>query len=254
MAAGRPLVWQSTVQAWRDAVEVLRALPGLMLTVLAISIGISLLSILLIPFEPGTRPLLVSFVISGIQNFLVTPYLIAVHRFIILGERTARYDLAPGTHRFQLFFLWSMTLSISYWMPSFAVSGGRVEAILLSLMWLMLWLIVMVVMSIVSLRLIILFPAIAVDAPGATWRNAMADTKGNFWRIFFICLVALLPIVVMLVLLVRVTAATNASASPAAGAVFAVILRGVIGVIAPTVAVALASRLYQQLGERLNRA
>ena len=39
---------------------------------------------------------------------------------------------------------------------------------------------------IVVVRRVILFPAVAVDAPGATWSNARRDTKGSSWRVAFI--------------------------------------------------------------------
>ena len=42
------------------------------------------------------------------RPFLLTPYLIAVHRFIILGETTAIYRLVPTDKRFQRYFAWSL--------------------------------------------------------------------------------------------------------------------------------------------------
>jgi hypothetical protein len=253
MAAVRPSITQATVQAWRDTVAALRALAGPALVVLLITMALVLARVLLLPAGIASRTLLISFVIGCAQSFLLTPYMIAVHRFIILGERTARYELAPGTHRFQLFFLWSIALSICYWLPSFALSTP-VSPLILGILWLLLWLVVMVVLSVISLRLIILFPAIAVDAPGATWPNAMADTRGNVWRIFFICLLGLLPVSIALVVL-AVTALNVAAGRPASaiGVLFAAILRGAIGIIGPTLAVVIASRLYQQLGNRVNR-
>ena len=51
-----------------------------------------------------------------------------------------------------------------------------------------------VVVIIILLRMAILFPAIAVDAPGATLRNAIADTKGQIWLIVKTLLMVLLPL------------------------------------------------------------
>ena len=47
-----------------------------------------------------------------------------------------------------------------------------------------------------GLLLSLLFPAIAVDAPGASIRNAVADLWGKVWRIFCSGLLAVLPIAV----------------------------------------------------------
>jgi hypothetical protein len=50
---------------------------------------------------------------------------------------------------------------------------------------------------VVPLRAIILFPAVAVDAPGASWSRAMADTRGYTWRIYSIVVLAALPLVLV---------------------------------------------------------
>jgi hypothetical protein len=57
--------------------------------------------------------------------------------------------------------------------------------------------IVFVVILVLSLRITILFPAVAVDAPGATWSHAIADTRGYALRIFIVGLLALLPVLVL---------------------------------------------------------
>jgi hypothetical protein len=59
------------------------------------------------------------------------------------------------------------------------------------------WIALMITGVIVCLRLLILFPAIAVDADGASWRNAIADTKGHTWRLFFIMLLTAIPAYVL---------------------------------------------------------
>jgi hypothetical protein len=49
---------------------------------------------------------------------------------------------------------------------------------------------------VLAIRAIVLFPAVAVGAPGADWRRAIAYTGGHVWRIFFIILGAMLPLVI----------------------------------------------------------
>ena len=41
------------------------------------------------------------------------------------------------------------------------------------------------------------FPAIAVDAVGATWSNARNDTKGHSWRVLFVFICTLLPMTIV---------------------------------------------------------
>jgi hypothetical protein len=43
------------------------------------------------------------------------PYLIAVHRFVILGEVTATYRLVPTDKRFQRYFGMSLVLAAMIW-------------------------------------------------------------------------------------------------------------------------------------------
>jgi hypothetical protein len=256
MSADRPSIGQAAVRSWRDLAEVVRALSTLTRAALVIAIATALArQLLLLGHETDrTGPLLVSFLMAGAQAFLLTPYLIAVHRFIILGETTAQYRLAPGAMRFQLFFLWSVVLSLFYWAPAFLNAG--------LLIGISPWTGILFVLAagiagtIVSLRLVILFPAIAVDAPGATWSGAMADTKGYAWRILFISMLSALPVIAA-VIVVAIAAAMMGAQRPepdsVLGAVATAVFEGVLDVAAVTLAVAVASRLYEQLGDAVKR-
>jgi hypothetical protein len=52
-----------------------------------------------------------------VQAFLLTPYAIAVHRFIVLGEKTTGYRIAPTDPKFQRFFGWWLALWAPYLVP-----------------------------------------------------------------------------------------------------------------------------------------
>jgi hypothetical protein len=174
---------------------------------------------------------------------LVTPYLIAVHRFVLAGEVTRRYRLNWRDLRFQLFFGWwfaiyllSKTLAFANLLPK-GVSVGVFALIIAVTIW------------VVLTRCIILFPAIAVDAPGATPSNAFEDTRGHGWYIFFLLIVVMLPSALMMAVIV--------------GAILLIRPAAVLGVMVPlfgfgailwlTLGVAVASQLYRNLGDRLNR-
>jgi hypothetical protein len=96
----------------------------------------------------------------------------------------------------------------------------------------------------VILRLSILFPAIAVDAAGANWRNVMADTKGYAWQFFLIVLLASLPFALVVLPL-------WATVGPRT--ILAAVTDGVISIVSITLLVVIASRLYQRLGNRVNQ-
>lgn len=251
MVAPRASIPQAATQAWRDIGAVFGALGTQALIAFAISIAIAFVQ----RFAAGTSTdkefetglLLANFAIACAQAFLLTPYLIATHRFIILGETGARYELSPASHRFQLFFLWSIVLSMFYWVPAFVIaSATSAKSPPLMVLGGTLLLASAVAALFLTVRLIIMFPAIAVEAAGATWTNALADTKGNFWRILFISMLATLPAFAGLIVL----ALSGLAISSPITAVF----EGVMSALLMTLAVAIASRLYEQLGDRVNRA
>jgi hypothetical protein len=105
-----------------------------------------------------------------------------VHRFVLLGEVTERYALNPSEPRYKQFFVWTVIYQLMISAPSLLLAGpaDNVAATALSIP-------LFIIVIIVALRLIILFPAIAVDAPGTAWQNAVEDTKGHAWRIFWDC-------------------------------------------------------------------
>jgi len=113
--------------------------------------------------------------------------------------------------------------------------------------------IVLIAIIIVTLRLTIIFPAVAVDAPGATWRNVMADTKGYVWRIFLFGLVACLPLIVPALVLGALVGTGTRTGSWIVNAL-TITFAAVLGVVALTLFIVFASRLYLWIGNRTKRA
>jgi hypothetical protein len=93
--------------AWRDARDALSAL--FLLALIAFLIFLTL-GIITPRIMPATG--LTSLLYGAVTAFLMTPYAIAVHRFIILGERTKSYRIALAERRFWRFFGWSLALSV----------------------------------------------------------------------------------------------------------------------------------------------
>jgi hypothetical protein len=96
--------------AWRDTRHVFDAIFNKVVIAFTITIIASALymTLALMPRGGTSSFLLVMLVIltTAVQAFLITPYFIAVHRFIILGEVTTNYLLTPGEPRFLRFFGW----------------------------------------------------------------------------------------------------------------------------------------------------
>jgi hypothetical protein len=243
--AAMPSTWGAAVLAWRDTRRAVVAMPALAAIALAILTAVRLVEALAEATVTG-RPGLI-LLMSLAQAFVLTPYLIAVHRFIILGEVTQHYPLNPTQERFQRFFGWSVVLLLISSVPILSTQLLRLS-IGLQVVWL---LIVMVVILILTLRMTILFPAVAVDAPGATWSNAIADTRGYALRIFIVGLVSVLPPFALSLLLLDGAGVGRPGVS--AGKLAAVVASGGLGTLTVTLLVVIASRFYEWLGDRVKR-
>jgi hypothetical protein len=245
-----PRIGEAAKAAWIDLYRVVRNLPRVWSVALAINIGLSVAALALGGnARDSIGGWVVSLLITVANSFLLTPYIIAVHRLIVLDEVAPSYVLRPSEPRFQKFFGWSLVLWAcrlglvavfavlsAFLLPILAPKGGYVPALMIlttAFVFLFCWAMV---------RLSILFPAIAVDAAGANWRNVIADTRGYAWRIFLIGLVASLPVVAMAIVLWSAVGRKNI-----------VVIDEVIGLGSITLLVVIASRLYQRLGNRVNQ-
>jgi hypothetical protein len=253
--AGRrlPRTWDAAKAAWIDLYRVFRNLPRVWAVALAINFGFSVPA-LLMHGNVSTGAWILTLLFAVAHAFLLTPYNIAVHRLIILDETAQSYVLRPREPRFQKYFGWSLILSAG--MALLVLVFGLLLAFLLqvvpaltgtnvlgigmgvyfiagcALIFTFFW---------AMARLSILFPAIAVDAAGANWRNVMTDTRGYAWQIFLIGLLASVPVL----------AIPSFAVGPRT--VVSAVIDSVDGILSMTLLVVIASRLYQRLGNRVNQ-
>lgn len=250
-----PPIFQAVAQAYRDVFHCLRELRTLALIVLLITLAFAVFETLLFPaaVDETSRHVLLRFLSSLALGFLTVPYYIAVHRLLILGERTTVYALTPSNTRFQQFFWWWAALGVVTFVPIFVVQvlpQARTLTPLLLFVTLVLMLAVFLAIIIATLRLTIIFPAVAVDAPGATWENVMADTKGHAWRIFLFGLVASLPFLVP-GLVLGVLANTAARSGSIIISALVVLFASILNVFGITLFIAIASRIFLWIGNRV---
>ncbi len=203
MAAAKPPIIGTSVAAWSDAFSVISAMPLVVGIALAIMIVVSLLGFALMPnaYVLGATPWVLVFtvVFSIVQALLIAPLAIVVHRYVLLGEVTDRYPLDPSSARYMRFVSFAILIKLlgvipsilEAFMPDPRQSPGLAAMIGMAL------LVLLVVIVIVVVRRVILFPAIAIDAPGATWTNARRDTKGSSWRAFFIFVCVAVPAIII---------------------------------------------------------
>jgi hypothetical protein len=248
MAMTKLPVWRPVTTGYRDAWSAIRAMPMLAVYAFVIIVAVSLVEYIvpLRAVESVILATILSLAVSAVQNFFLTPIMIAVHRFIILGETTRHYALEPGQGVFRTFFGWLMVLSTLGLLANLFFGPNDLPAMVS----LIIILVTMILMLVVTVRLSILFPAIAVGAPGATAANAWADSKRHTFDIFLIYLLAGLPIIVGLVLFIVPFAINETSQAVALGLPETLVM-AVVMVFFLVLCVAIASKLYQALADRL---
>jgi hypothetical protein len=191
--------------------------------------------------------------------FLLAPYFIAVLRFVLLDEIARNYTIEADRSRFQLFFGWVVVLVLISSLPSFVVAatmpadplyylGGSPSA---NLSQRLIVGAIEIGIVLVALRMVILLPAIAVDAPGTTWQNALYDTRECMWLVMAASVLPSIPVLLL-----------GAALTPIIGLLPGLLFRVIsgvlvvagIGFIALTLVLVIAARLYQAFGDRLKRA
>jgi hypothetical protein len=203
-----------------------------------------------------------SLLIQLLFAFLLTPFMLAVHRFLLIGEVTKSYKFEPKNLRFKLMFACLAALVLAVVLMDFIVllvqqpqpdatygterPSERRQFNLLALPALP----ALIAILIFTVRVIVLLPAVAADAPGANWQNAFADTKGHFWFILGALTIAALPLLFGIIVLLAIL--TLIKVKVIAGLLMLVVLIG--GVLMTTIlSAAVASRVYRAFGNRLNQ-
>ncbi|HET8919387.1 MAG TPA: hypothetical protein VFN27_06880 [Xanthobacteraceae bacterium] len=246
-------IWSTLSAAYREWRRMLPALRPLVINAFLIVLAISALD----QFVParladqeffGTAITLAE---AAVRAFLLTPILVAIHRFVILDEITKTYAVPLREPAFRRFFAWLFTFEVLAGFPldilgalqalnvTFAASTAGFVAAL-------------VVTVALMVRLSILPPAIAVDAPGARLGAALEDTKGCALRVFAIFFVAIVPwlaIDLAVIALIGRGVAVTGSASGMIGLVFG----GILQTALLTLMAVIASLLFIALGTHVRR-
>jgi hypothetical protein len=194
MRACRLSVIPTLVAAYRDWGRIVIAMRAITLSAILILIAISV-GAEFVPhrlWEQQLSGVALGFVQNAIWALLLAPFIIALHRFVILGESMPTYTLPVTEPDFQIFFGCLFALKVFVGLPidllgafqAFDASPRTSTTV---------FVVALVAMAFVLLRLSILLPARAVKAPGATPSRALADTSGETLRIFALFFLALLP-------------------------------------------------------------
>jgi hypothetical protein len=129
---------------------------------------------------------------QAIRSVLLAPILIGIHRFVILDETAGGYAFPAGEPIFWTFVAWLFGLEALTGLPLDLL--GLMQALNVPV-WTstFIFVVLLAVAVILALRLSILLPAIAVDAPGIKPALALADTRGYTLRMLAIVVLAAIP-------------------------------------------------------------
>ena len=248
---GRTTIISAALAAWQDALAARQRMPNLFLIAIVALAALNVvyfgLAIIAFPGGPGLVAFIVGMIYAVAQGFLLTPLAIAVHRFLLLGEVVDAYRLNAQDTRFMRFFTFLAGLAVVTFVPKL-VSELLSSPFGPSLFARLVGLILSIVAAVIMVRNVILFPAVAVDAPGADWRNAMADTRGHSWRVFFILLCAILPAAIVVLVALVIFALI-----PLIGWIIDIAIQATFGVFVVAATAAAASRLYVDYAQQLGR-
>jgi hypothetical protein len=112
---------------------------------------------------------------------------VAVHRFILLDQRSSGPALLVHDYMWK-FVLWTFALA-SLSLPSLLLVSlpEPVDAIF------------ELALAVLGIRLMLLFPGVAIDAPAASLKDRIVSswrrTRGIVWKLFFALVIAILPLV-----------------------------------------------------------
>lgn len=161
MAASRLPIVSTAASAFRDWRRLLSALRGLMFSAFLVLLVISAATEF-IPNRIWQQELFgdaLTLMQNAAEALLLAPLIIAIHRFVILGEVTRSYLLDLGDPTFRLFVGWLFALKVVGGLP-FTLLGALQALGWQPLATVLPFAVALILALIISIRFTILFPAL----------------------------------------------------------------------------------------------
>jgi hypothetical protein len=244
-------MWEAAKQALRDTKQIVETQPG---AIAAFAFGAFLVAYLgewmqnkaIFSGRSLTLLLIAMVITNALSAAVLVPWLIKVHRLIILNDRASALDAASQKGRFGNFFICSLLLTAMFvgmvFLPVLLVPGSRVASFILSLL-------LFIATVYVSTRIMLVFPAIATDASRASLSAAWSDTAGNAGFLFGAGFLMALPLV--LAMYVIGAALAWVFGTSVVGNVILHVFTALAGVVIATASASLASRMYMRFARLL---
>jgi hypothetical protein len=234
----KPGILEIVRLAWQDLGRAILVMPWILPVALVAVVAIVLARMALDPGGARSGMALAGdFALNAVLTTFLSPVCIAIHRAIILGEVTPAYRFSPFDARLVRFTGWSMLFLVAYSVPeAAALATGRDGGAFVFLP-------LFTAAIMLSVRLVVLLPAVAVDAPGATPGHALADTRDHAWRILAVILLLMLPLYAAVAVLARTIGVESGGA--VLSAVTALLVEGLMQ--------ANAARFYRWIGDQVGK-
>ena len=182
--------------AWRLGVGAVRAMPNLFGGTFVLLLAFRLAFRWRHPPSdawPGASGLLLGFFDEVAMDVIAAAAMVAVHRFILLGEQADRpvWRLPPGYDRY-LGHLLVLSLPALAEVAGLALVDQR-EATPGFLVVSLVAALLVAASVVVTVRLALALPLAAAGVPGAGWRTAWDASRGKGWRLFGVVLLTFVP-------------------------------------------------------------
>ncbi len=220
----RPRILHTVWQSWNSTWAAMMAMPLAFLATAAASVLVAVAAARLVgptviapPQEPpaihGDTAL--SALLTGLPATLayalvVAPLAIAMHRFVVLGERQTLPPLRPL----------SRVIRYTVWVTLLGLSTGLPMALLPTAtpVWMLIASLATIVLAVATVRLTLLLPQIAIQQAGEPLRTFWRSTRWRFWNTATVLALAVLPVlalqfVIILAAFGGITAASVSAAS-----------------------------------------
>ncbi len=202
----RPPVLHTTWRAWGSTLAAMRAMPLAFVATAAAEVLVAFVVQHLTPAAPlpGTAPnatttpdaqavvigLLTSLPIVFVNCAILAPLAVAVHRFVVLGERTPLLPLRLPSRTLP-YAACAVLFSLGYSVPTLFATllpppYGEPALML-----------VILAVLVVTMRLTLLLPQIAVASSGERLRTHWNDLRWRFWNTTTILGLAVMPILML---------------------------------------------------------
>lgn len=242
-------IFRTAFLGWRDGLAALRLMPTItafVFAVMVVDIATDDALRLAATAETTAQLLLLRLSISvTLCSFALTPAAIAIHRYVLLGEITRRYVLNLSSPGFRMFVAYSALVNVLVLVPMMVAEVATDIYIIGAVITLGL------VALAVLVGTLILFPAIAVDAPGTGIRNAVQDV--HVFRALLILIVTVLPPLAMSGALSFVIWGEETPSGITWDWIFYVVLGAAVSSVLFAVFTAMASHLYRAWAFQLGR-